>query len=585
MEAASRPVLEPLADLPVEEPLGGGHATSAPGAAGRAAQDTNPSPSQAVAEVDAAALAGLDELLDPESLLGPPPPLAETRLGASCVPSPAPEPQIDPEDLLSAELLTGFDLTARKPDDATPANAAAAGGAVSATSATNAAAYLPELTLLLDEPVSAAEQAAPTAAAVAATAPTPTPVPAAPIAAAPSVSAAQAATAKATKVTASLAPAPKSAKSAMPSTKPSSPAAAPPAARKSAPSGVAPKPLAAKPALKSVPARKPAPTTNPDGLALMPDPEPAPAPEPMAVEMVLPVSTSAPPTVSVAAATIPTVSATTSSAATASATAPTSTGTTVANAASASAAGAGVASSANAAAANPAMDRDFIARNQIVERYLSGRLPLKGATDFERFCKENPQMLDELGLPERVNAGLRLLEASGKPEPWQEAAKPFWSKPPITIGLAAATLVLGVALAVVAGQSAGKTDKIAKLQKRVAEQPLDAATATQTFRVMPNRDGATNTPAVTIGGGAAVLADFKIDESRSAYKTFTVTIDRVDQGRVGVIHNLVKDSNGHLRLTLNSSALGPGTYQLTIQGLSWRGDAEPDSWLTIGIQR
>ena len=36
------------------------------------------------------------------------------------------------------------------------------------------------------------------------------------------------------------------------------------------------------------------------------------------------------------------------------------------------------------------MDRDFIARNQIVERYLSGRLPIKGATDFERFCKEKP---------------------------------------------------------------------------------------------------------------------------------------------------------------------------------------------------
>ena len=40
---------------------------------------------------------------------------------------------------------------------------------------------------------------------------------------------------------------------------------------------------------------------------------------------------------------------------------------------------------------SPPMDRDFIARNQIVERYLSGRLPLKGATDFERFCRENPQ--------------------------------------------------------------------------------------------------------------------------------------------------------------------------------------------------
>ena len=27
------------------------------------------------------------------------------------------------------------------------------------------------------------------------------------------------------------------------------------------------------------------------------------------------------------------------------------------------------------------MDRDFIARNQIVERYISGRLPIKGATE------------------------------------------------------------------------------------------------------------------------------------------------------------------------------------------------------------
>ena len=231
------------------------------------------------------------------------------------------------------------------------------------------------------------------------------------------------------------------------------------------------------------------------------------------------------------------------------------------------------------------MDRDFIARNQIVERYLSGRLPLKGATDFERFCKENPEMLDELGLPERVNAGLRLLEASGKPEPWQEAPKPIWAKLPVLLGLAGATLILGIVLSVVASESSAKSDKIARLQKQIADQPLDAATATRVIRVLPSREGATNTPAVTIGGGAAELVDFKIDESRSAYKIFTVTIDRIDQGRVSVIHNLIKDSNGHLRISFNSSALGPGNYQFTIEGMSWRGDAVPDSWVTIRVQR
>ncbi len=231
------------------------------------------------------------------------------------------------------------------------------------------------------------------------------------------------------------------------------------------------------------------------------------------------------------------------------------------------------------------MDRDFIARNQVVERYLSGRLPLKGATEFEQFVGKHPELLDEIGLPERVNAGLRLLEASGKPEPWQEAPRPAWQKPQVTIALAAIAAVLALALMALSGTSAAKNHKIDELQKQAKDQPLDAATSTREIRVLPSREGASNAPAISIGAGGAQLADFKIDESRSPYHIFRVTIDRIDQGRVGVITNLVKDSNGHLRIALNSSALGPGNYQLTIEGLNWRGDPEPDSWITIGIQR
>ena len=239
-----------------------------------------------------------------------------------------------------------------------------------------------------------------------------------------------------------------------------------------------------------------------------------------------------------------------------------------------------------AAAAVPApMDRDFIARNQVIERYLSGRLPLKGATDFERFCHQHPELLDEIGLTDRVHAGVRLLEASGKPEPWQEAARPVWQRPQLIPGLAAAVLVLGAALAIVAGGSSAKSHRITALQKQAFERALDPATSTREIRLLPSRSGASNTPAISIGGGSTQLADFKIDESRSPYHSFRVTIDRIDQGRVGVITNLAKDSNGHLRIALNSSALGPGNYQLTIEGLNWHGDPEPDSWITIGVQR
>jgi hypothetical protein len=231
------------------------------------------------------------------------------------------------------------------------------------------------------------------------------------------------------------------------------------------------------------------------------------------------------------------------------------------------------------------MDRDFIARNQIVERYLSGKLPIKGATEFERFCAEHPELLDELGLPERVHAGLRLLEASGKPEPWREADKKLWEKPPFVIALGVIAFALLITAGVLASSGSDKGRKIAALTKQVAEQPIEPATSTRTIRLLPSRQGASSSPAVILGGGQAQLADLKIDLSRSPYRAFRVTIDRVDQGRVAVLHNLLKDSNGHVRIALNSSAFGPGNYQLTIEGLTWRGDPEPDSWVTIGIQK
>ncbi|MDE2261365.1 MAG: hypothetical protein KGL45_02450 [Gammaproteobacteria bacterium] len=231
------------------------------------------------------------------------------------------------------------------------------------------------------------------------------------------------------------------------------------------------------------------------------------------------------------------------------------------------------------------MDRDFIARNQVVERYLSGRLPIKGATDFERFCRENPELLDELGIPERVNAALRLLEASGKPEPWAEPRKAFWQKLEIVLGLLGATLLLAIALAIVASGSSQKTRRIAALRQQATLRPLDPATSTRDIRLLPSRDGASDSPAIIIGGGSeAQLADFRIDESRSPYRLFRITIDRINQGRVGIIDHLAKDSDGNLRIALNSTALGPGDYQLTIEGLNWQGMPQPDSWVTIGVR-
>jgi hypothetical protein len=232
----------------------------------------------------------------------------------------------------------------------------------------------------------------------------------------------------------------------------------------------------------------------------------------------------------------------------------------------------------------PVMDREFIIRNRIVELYLSGTLPVRGATAFERFCQENPQILDEIGLHERVHMGLRLLEASGKPEPWQEKPKQFWERPYIPIALAGLILVLGIALLVLNRQLAEQSRKVTAMHQLLVDQPLDAAAGTSNVEIQPTHAGPNAAFAVTIGGRQAQLAIIKIDLTHSDFRAFRVTIDRVNQGRVAVLNNLIKDSNGALGFSLNTSALGAGLYQLTIEGLDWRGDPQPDSWAAITIR-
>lgn len=229
------------------------------------------------------------------------------------------------------------------------------------------------------------------------------------------------------------------------------------------------------------------------------------------------------------------------------------------------------------------MDRDFIARNQIVERYLGGRLPLKGAQDFERYCREHPELLDDIGLTERINVALRMLEAGGRAPPWEVRARPWWQRLPALFGVVGLALALSITALVLLGKLSTREHSIAELQRQVTLQALDPAQSTRVITLVPNRTAPSPRSLATIGGPVAEMADMKIDMSWSKFSAFRITVDRGDQGRVAVLHNILRDSNGVLHLGLNSSALGPGRYEFTIDGLNWRGEPEPQAWATITI--
>jgi hypothetical protein len=231
------------------------------------------------------------------------------------------------------------------------------------------------------------------------------------------------------------------------------------------------------------------------------------------------------------------------------------------------------------------MDASFIQQNQIIERYLMGRLPLKGAQDFERYCRENPETVTQLGLSDRINSALRLLDASGQPEPWTEKTPPRWQRPEIVIGLAALAGALLIAAVMLGLSVQKKSAQLAAQSQELQQQPLLPAQGTRAITIKPARNGPVGRSAATIGGGRTEMGDLKLDVSWSEYAIFRVTIDRVDQGRFAVLGNLARDSNGQLRIALNSSALGPGDYAMEIEGLDKWGKPVPQAWTRITAAR
>src|SRR4051812_32169829 len=181
----------------------------------------------------------------------------------------------------------------------------------------------------------------------------------------------------------------------------------------------------------------------------------------------------------------------------------------------------------------PAMDREFIIKNQIVERYLAGRLPPKGVTDFERLIRSRPQLIEELGLPEKVNAGLRLLDAAGIAEPWAEKPKKTWETPAFGMGAAALAIAALIGCAVLGMQVSARNATIAKRTQENIDRAIAPSTRKRTILVGVSRNGPPAQSTLTINYGE--FAEMKADMSWARYGAYKISIDRLNQGRVAVL--------------------------------------------------
>lgn len=88
---------------------------------------------------------------------------------------------------------------------------------------------------------------------------------------------------------------------------------------------------------------------------------------------------------------------------------------------------------------------------------------------------------------------------------------------------------------------------------------------------------------LTIGSGE--FAELKTDLSWTKFTLFKVTIERIGQGRIGIFDGIAKDSNGHVRISLNAGAFGPGDYLVTLEGLNMRRESLPVGWFRFTVAR
>ncbi len=232
-------------------------------------------------------------------------------------------------------------------------------------------------------------------------------------------------------------------------------------------------------------------------------------------------------------------------------------------------------------------DERFIESHQLIDRYLEGKLPPKGARDLENWCRANPAYLEALKLSERTQSSLKLLEACGRPIDFSEPKPPWWKSPYVPIAAGAVAFLCLLGFWALAGKYALLRQELEDTRTRTVQGPLVQPAVETSMHVTPDRSPGLGNALITVSRSAPRLVDLHIDlgyaKQPQQYRLF---VDKRDQGRALILNGLLKDSNGELRVTFNTTGLAAGLYDIRIESLPIRasGSPSPEGWLTLEVR-
>jgi hypothetical protein len=259
------------------------------------------------------------------------------------------------------------------------------------------------------------------------------------------------------------------------------------------------------------------------------------------------------------------------------------------------------------------MDRKYIENEHIVDRYLSGDLTVREAREFEQFCLDHPQFLSSLPIPVRLKtrlsrrpvedtetgafaalpssatrAAMEVAEEGFDPDEAREEMRRSYAgegvNRAILIGLLAAALAASSVAVVYVLKANALTEQLQGTKKELTAVQLQPPGRQQRYRIQLVK-GKPSQPTVALGWlNPPELLDISIDATEGKMTQFQITVDKSDGVRVMQIKRLTRDSNKELRLSMNSSAFGPGDYLVRIDAYNWRGQTEEYGWFMLGLQ-
>jgi hypothetical protein len=242
-------------------------------------------------------------------------------------------------------------------------------------------------------------------------------------------------------------------------------------------------------------------------------------------------------------------------------------------------------SQGNPQTAPPRFDRKFIEDHKLIERYLENKLPFKGARDLENWCRAHPEYLNELKLSERAQTSLKLLDASGQPLDLREPQPPWWKTIQVLIGLCVVAALCLIAFWALLGKYVLLRGELDDTRHLMNQGSLVQPATSRELRVSPDRAPGVDHARIVVPRAAPQLMDVHIDLGyTNKLVEFRLFVDKKDQGRALILNNLLKDSNGELRMTLNSTGLSVGIYNVRIEALPFRGTPIPVGWLILDVR-